>query len=150
MIHVGISVFKMAVHRLVTPFFLVILCIYCASVSASNVLSQEYLACKTYNTSQIDCSHRYLRDIPILNKNLTTTLDLSHNQLQEIHGAPSKNLTFLVNLNLSYNMISLLNSAAFKGLSSLQELDLFHNRLRALPRGIFSDQFKLVYLDSFV
>ena len=44
-------------------------------------------------------------------------------------------------------MISILNSTVFRGLKSLQSLNLYHNLLSALPRDIFSDLFKLVYLD---
>ena len=141
----------MAEQKLVILFFQVILCMHCVNVSAFNTLSQGYLsgtvACKTYNTSKMDCSHRNLIDIPVLNRNLTTMLDLSHNQLKEIHGAPFENLAVLLHLDLSNNIISLLNSTAFKGLGSLRKLDLSYNYLLALPRNIFSDQFKLVYLD---
>ena len=136
----------------VTPFFKVILSIYLVSVSSINSVSQRPLsgtvACKTYNTSKMDCSHRNLVDIPILDKNLTTVLDLSHNQLKDIHGAPFENLTDLLKLNLSYNEISSLNSTTFKGLSRLQELDLCYNgHLKALPQDIFSDRCKLLYLN---
>ena len=151
-IYVVTSVLKMAVQRLVIPFFPIILCMYFVNVSSVNSLSQGYLsgtvACKTYNTSKMDCSHRNLVDIPVLDRNFTTMLDLSHNQLKEIHGAPFENLTILLNLNLNFNVISLLNSTAFKGLGSLQELHLSDNYpLHSLPQDIFSDLFKLVYLD---
>ena len=150
-VHVLISMLNMAAQKLVIPFFQVILCVYCVNVSAVNVLSQGYLsgtvACKTYNTSKMDCSHRNLVDIPVLNRNLTMMLDLSHNQLKEIHGAPFENLTVLLKLDLNNNKVSLLSRTAFKRLSSLQELDLSYCSLSALPRNIFSDQFKLVYLD---
>ena len=145
---------KMAGLKLVMPFCSLIPCIYCVNVSANNALSQEYLsgsvACKTYNTSKMDCSHRHLVDIPVLDRTLTTMLDLSQNQLKEIHGAPFENLTILLNLNLSWNVISLINYTAFIGLSRLQELDLSDNRLFALPRDIFRDQFELIYLNLFV
>ena len=152
-LHVMIFVLKMAVQRYVIHFFHVILCIhvYCINVSSVNVPSQGYLsgtvACKTYNTSKMDCSHRNLVDIPVLDRNSTTMLDLSYNQLKEIHGAPFENLTVLLNLDLNNNVISRLDSTAFKGLGSLQELTLFNNPLHALPKDIFSDQFKLVYLE---
>ena len=142
----------MAVQGFVIPFFHVVLCIYCVNVSSVNSVLQGYLsgtvACKTYNTSKMDCSHRNLVDIPVLDRIWTTKLDLSYNQLKEIHGAPFENLTMLLHLDLSDNMISLLNSRAFQGLSDLQELDLsFNYHLNILPQDIFSDQFKLVYLD---
>ena len=95
----------------------------------------------------MDCSHISLTDIPVCDQNLTTVLDLSHNQLNEIHGAPFEKLSILLDLDLSSNMITLLNSTVFRGLKSLQRLDLYHNRLFALPMDIFHDLFKLVYLD---
>ena len=151
MIRVAIFMFKMAVQTFVIPFFLVILCLYCFNASSFNALSQGRLsgtvACKTYNTSKMDCSRRNLVDIPVLDRNLTTMLDLSYNKLKEIHGAPFGNLTILIKLNLRCNVISLLNSTSFEGLISLQELDLFKNRLHALPKDIFRDQLKLVYLE---
>ena len=146
-----ISELKMAIQRLVMLFIPVILCMYCVDVSSVNSMSQGYLpgtvACKTYSTSKIDCSLRSLIDIPILDRNLTTWLNLSHNLLKEIHGAPFDELSILFNLDLSHNMISLLNSTVFRGLSSLQNVDLSYNLLSALPREIFRDQFKLVKLD---
>ena len=144
-------IFKMAVQRLVILFFYAILCVNGVNVSALNALSQGYLsrlvACKTYHKSKMDCSHRKLVDIPVLDRNLTTMLDLSHNQLKEVHGTTFTNLTGLLHLDLSHNTILLLNPGAFKGLGNLQELDLSHNKLKALPREIFSDQSKLVYLE---
>ena len=120
-------------------------------VGTLSSLSQEdlsgSLACKTYNTSKMDCSRRNLVDIPILDKNWTTMLDLSHNQLKEIHGSPFANLSNLISLDLSYNMISRLNSMVFKGLYSLLKLDLSRNNLFVLSSDVFSELHELVNLD---
>ena len=109
----------MDVQKFVILCFFILLCTYLINVCTLSSSLQEYpsgtLACKTYNTSKMDCSHRNLVDIPVLDKNWTTRLDLSHNQLKEIHGAPFKNLTNLTSLDLSYNMISTLNSTVLKG-----------------------------------
>ena len=146
-----IFVFKMAVQRIVISFYFVILCTYCINVSSVSALSHGHLsgmvACKTYNTSRMDCSRRNLVVIPILDRNLTTVLDLSQNLLQEIHGAPFKNLTILLSLNLSYSEIFRLNYTVFRGLNSLEVLDLQANYVDALPRYIFSDLSKLIYCD---
>ena len=142
----------MAVQKLAISFLQIILSMYYVNISAVNNLSQGDLsgtvACKTYNTSKMDCSHRNLIDIPLLNGNPTTTLDLSHNRLKKNHGSPFENLTVLLNLDLNNNMILQLSCTTFKGLSNLLVLDLSYNDLFALPRNIFRDQFKLVYLDS--
>ena len=86
--------------------------------SPLNEYSLGILACKTYNGSRMDCSHRNLKDIPVLDRNWTIVLDLSHNRLKEIHGEPFLNLSNLTSLDLSWNVISELNSSAFRGLHS--------------------------------
>ena len=116
-----------------------------------SLLSQEdlsgSLACKTCNTSKMDCSRRNLVHIPVLDKNRTTILDLSHNQLKEILGLPFGNLSNLTSLDLSYNVISNLSPTALKGLSSLVKLDLERNRLSVLSNDVFSELHELVYLN---
>ena len=144
------SVLKMMSQKIFIPCFLVILCSYGIIVRTWS-LSQEYpsgsLACKIYNTSKMDCSRRSLVDIPVLDRNWTTVLDLSHNQLKKIHGAPFVNLSMLTSLDLSYNMISKLASTVFKGLYSLVKLNLCHNKLSVLSSDVFVKMHKLIYLD---
>ena len=100
--------------------------------------SSGTLACKTYNTSKMDCSRRSLNDIPVLDRNGTLVLDLSRNRLKEIHGEPFCNLSNLTHLDLSWNVISILNSTTFRGLHLLLKLDLSDNRLGALSSDVFS------------
>ena len=150
MIHVKFaSVLKMASQKLIICFSTVLFS-YSIIVRTSR-LSQENpsqsLACKIYNESKMDCSHRNLVDIPVLDRNWTTTLDLSHNQLQEIHGTPFGNLPILISLDLSNNMVSRLAATVFKGLYSLVKLNLNENRLSVLSTGIFVELHKLVFLD---
>ena len=139
------------VNMLVIIKHMILLMTFCTCCIIVNSRSQEYpsgsLACKTYNTSRIDCSNRNLVDIPMLDKNWTAMLDLSHNQLKEIVGSPFQNLSILTVLKLDHNMISILNSTAFTGLRLLLILDLSHNFLKALPSGGFSDLRKLIYFD---
>ena len=141
----------MAAQKHIMSCIFVYLCTYVIIIGTLNLLSQEdlsgSLACKTYNGSKMDCSHRNLVDIPILDKNRTTMLDLSHNQLQEIHGSPFENLPNLAILDLSNNMISKLNSAVFKGLNSLLKLDLEDNELLSLSSDVFGELHELVYLN---
>ena len=66
------------------------LCIWlvaCTSTPQNNYPPGS-LACKTYNMTQMDCSNRDLLVVPLLDQNSTTTLDLSHNLLKNITGAP--------------------------------------------------------------
>ena len=121
----------------------------------SNTLSDDtqnqypagILACKTHNLTEMDCSFRFLTDIPFVNLTSTTTLDLSHNQLTEIKGAPFKQLPLLRLSNLSSNEISHLSSTAFQGLWFLEQLDLGFNQIEVLPSGIFFNLSKLEYIN---
>ena len=135
--------------------FLVLLAIAMYNIyeSASDAAIQSSypsgsLACKTYNMTKMDCGNRNLPDIPVLDQNLTTSLDLSHNQLMNIiTDAPFEKLQVLKMLNLSYNEISQVSSSSFKGLALLETLDLQENKLKDLPKDIFSDFHNLLYLN---
>ena len=128
-----------------------ILRLYILSSSTSHLVSSDQnpsdtLACKMYNTFSMDCSHRNLFKIPVLEQNLTTTLDLSHNRLQNITNAPFQNLKNLLILNLRSNELSLLSSTTFRGLKGLSELYLSKNKLINLPKNVFSDLSNLIIL----
>ena len=97
------------------------------------------LACKTCNKTKLDCSNRDLVDIPTLDQNLTTMLDLSANHLPEISGAPFEQLQVLLHLSLRRNEISKLSVTVFRGLISLRHLNLNYNRLTDLPVDVFAD-----------
>ena len=137
-----------AIIRHSIVYLFMILRTYC---TLRDSLSQDFpsgsVACKTHNTSEMDCSRRNLAAVPVLDKNWTTMLDLSHNKLKEINGAPFENLPVLTSVDLSRNMISKLNSAVFNGLYSLMKLDLHDNQLTVLASDIFGYLRKLVYLD---
>ena len=131
---------------------LVLLAMSMHYLSSSDSFSQnEYpsgsLACKTYNMSKMDCSNRDLLNVPELDQNLTTLLDLSYNQLKNISNAPFEKLKVLLMLNLSYNEIFQMSSTSFRGLHSLETLDLRENKLVRLPQMIFSDLRNLKWLD---
>ena len=99
--------------------------------------------------TEIDCSKRYLTDVPFLDQNLTTVLDLNDNKLTEIKDAPFELLPLLRTLNLSYNAISHLSSTAFRGIWFLVELDLRKNKIKALPSGIFFNFTKLKLINVY-
>ena len=105
------------------------------------------LACKIYNKTKLDCSNRDLVQVPMLDQNVTTSLDLSVNHLVEIIGAPFEQLQNLHKLDLSSNKISQLSVAAFRGLHSLRSLYLNYNKLTNLPTDVFTDLSNLIYLD---
>ena len=118
---------------------------------SSNLAQSSYpsgsLACKTYNMTKMDCSNRNLPDVPVLDQNLTTSLDLSHNQLTNITNAPFQKLKVLLMLDLSHSEISQMSSTTFRGLRSLEILDLRMNKLINLPSNIFSDLCNLLLLN---
>ena len=119
-----------------------------ASISTShNDYPLGTLTCKTHEMTKIDCSNRNLIQVPMLDQNSTTMLDLSHNNLLNITNAPFKKLQVLLTLYLSNNEISEMSPTAFRGLQSLENLDLQQNRLVGLPNAIFADLFNLRILD---
>ena len=120
---------------------------FASSVATQNRYPPKSLACKTYNMTKMDCSNRNLPDVPVLDQDLTTLLNLSHNQLKNITCAPFEKLKVLLMLNLSYNEISQMSSTAFRGLQSLESLKLNRNKLVDLPKNVFSDLHKLQYLN---
>ena len=125
------------------------ICIYLSAgiYTPQNTYPSESLACKTYEMTKMDCSNRNLLEVPLLDQNSTTTLDLSHNDLMNITNAPFRKLEILLILVLSYNEITEMASTAFRGLQSLKHLELQVNKLVDLPKGIFADLFKLIYLN---
>ena len=140
---------------LVKFIFVVFICVfvYNTSLAASRHVSQyNYppgsLACKLHDQNKLDCSNRGLIDIPkILDQNLTTTLDLSRNQISNITSSPFISLKILHQLYLQYNTISSLSSSSFYGLHTLECLDLEENMLSSLPMGIFQDLVRLTFLN---
>ena len=142
--------FKMAPPKCSLWLSLFTLSLYHIIICNSNTLHQyEYpshsLACKTHSMTELDCSHRYLVDMPVFNQNLTTTLDLSVNLLPEIKGAPFEQMPLLRILDLSYNQIASLSSTAFRGIWLIEKLELSMNQIVALPKDIF---FNLTKLES--
>ena len=105
------------------------------------------LACKTYKKTRLGCSNRDLVEVPTLDHNLTTSLDLSANHLPEIKGAPFEQLHVLLHLNLSRNEIAKLSETAFRGLYSLKYLYLYLNKLTDLPNNVFADLYNLLELN---
>ena len=117
------------------------------SAAAQSSYPSGNLPCKTYSVTKMDCSNRNLLNIPVLDQNLTTLLDLSHNQLKNITNSPFEKLKVLLTLNMSYNQISQMSSTAFRGLKLLESLDLSKNKLVDVPKVIFSDMRNLLYLN---
>ena len=97
------------------------------------------IPCKTHAETTLDCSNRMLDDIPPLDQNSTTELDLSFNRLTKVNRKPFQNVLLLWSLDLSYNIISQISSGVFDGLYSLEILHLQNNKLDSLPSDIFAN-----------
>ena len=111
------------------------------------------LACKRHIETVWDCSSRMLVNIPshVLNKAWTNQpvhgMLLYKNKLENITGAPFKNVSTLTWMSLGYNMISTISEDAFSGLYQLGYLKLNNNKLASLKQDVFHDLTKLYYLD---
>ena len=95
------------------------------------------IRCKTYQDTHLDCSNRLLADIPPLEQNLTTLLNLSYNHLKEIRGKPFEKLRLLRYLDMRMNKIFRISSIAFSDIPKLELLHLHGNMLASLPEDIF-------------
>ena len=105
------------------------------------------IRCKTYKNTYLDCSNRLLSDIPPLDQNLTTLLNLSDNHLTKIRGKPFEKLRLLQSLDMSRNNIFSISSTAFSNLHNLVFLCFEDNMLASLPEDIFVNLTQLIYLD---
>ena len=141
----------MATPTAIIVVTLLTFCPFSMYSSASESTHYQYpigsLACKAYDMTKMDCSHRNLVHLPEFESNLTDSLDLSHNLLKNISGAPFEKQHFLLLLDMQWNGISELSPMVFKGLYSLRHLDLYMNQLTQLPQDIFSDLSTLQYLN---
>ena len=107
----------------------------------------DSIPCKTNNKTMVDCSYRDFDQVPKLDQNWATSLDLRANFLPEVTGAPFKKMKVLLNLDLSLNEITWLAETAFRGLYTLRYLNLGSNNLANLPNDVFADLFNLIHLD---
>ena len=152
--HIVCTLSYHSVIKMVRPksqrVFLVMFIYYIYLATVISIPQNNYpsgsLACKTYEMTRMDCSNRNLLQVPVLDQNSTTWLDLSHNNLLNITNAPFEKLQGILVLNLSYNEISQMSSTSFRGLRSLGVLDLQDNKLTDLPKDIFVDLFHLLCL----
>ncbi|XP_022104873.1 slit homolog 1 protein-like [Acanthaster planci] len=91
------------------------------------------------------------RGLPLnlfINTSITTSLDISSNQLTTFPEELLRSQHKLQNLYIHRNKISSLNSGAFKGMESLKELMIFDNPITYLPDWVFYET-KLVNLYMF-
>ena len=98
---------KQKIMATFTAIIFVVLFILCALdmySSASKSTHYQYpigsLACKAYNMTKMDCTYRNLVNIPEFDSKLSDLLDLSHNQLKNVSGAPFEKQHSLLQLIL--------------------------------------------------
>ena len=143
---------KMIAHTGLQIFWIFFLSLTTLSTELGSSPQYHYLPsgslpCKTYNKTKVDCSDRDFVQVPTLDQNFATSLDLSYNLLPNITGVPFKKLKVLLVLMLSSNEITQLSATAFRGIFSLGYLYLDSNELSDLPRDIFVDLSNLIHLD---
>ncbi|XP_072035544.1 toll-like receptor 8 [Amphiura filiformis] len=103
------------------------------------------VACKMWNSTNMDCSWRDLVCIPPLRHAASiNSLDLKENKLTAIPDDAFRSLKKLQLLDLSHNDISTLHKGAFTG--QLQLLDLSNNEISTLHNGVFTGLDKLLTL----
>jgi len=97
----------------------------------------------------VDCKQRGLAEIPEVFPERTKKIDLSQNSIKFINEMPD--LSELTLLNLTSNDISDIHYDAFDGLDSLETLVLSHNKLSAIDDDIFEWnplKLKHIFLDN--
>ena len=99
------------------------------------------ISCKTWNYTNVDCTHRQLTCIPSLEQSPVQieSLDLSWNQISFVPDHSFSGLINLLRLNLRGNNISTINSQTFSGLSKLRHLDLSDNTVTVVSGSPFQD-----------
>ncbi|NXM21268.1 AMGO3 protein, partial [Ploceus nigricollis] len=85
----------------------------------------------------LSCSRQMLRRVPQALPPTTTTLDLSHNALTQLHDHWLAALPHLEALHISHNQIRDLSPRAFHNASFLRHLDMSSNHLQAVERHYF-------------
>ena len=98
------------------------------------------LSCKLHDYTQLDCSTRKLRDIPVftdMETRVTTKLILQRNLLTELSGQPFMKFAALKELDLSRNTLANVSSTAFTGLFLLEELNLAYNGIHFIQYDSF-------------
>ncbi|XP_027496382.1 amphoterin-induced protein 3 [Corapipo altera] len=85
----------------------------------------------------LSCSRQTLQRVPPALPSTTTTLDLSHNALTQLHDRWLAALPHLEALHISHNQIRDLSPQAFHNASYLRHLDMSSNHLHAVETHYF-------------
>ncbi|XP_049312928.1 slit homolog 2 protein isoform X2 [Bactrocera dorsalis] len=99
------------------------------------------------NFKRILCNGLGLTRVP---KNLPTTtlfIDLSQNNIGELHIEDFVNISKVREINLSYNQLKFIDKSIFESLINLQRLQLTDNKLRQIEPAAFSGTSNLIDLD---
>ena len=94
------------------------------------------------HNGNVNLTHKVLIIYPIK----TITLNLSKQNIIEIHDNSFSSLRHLQRLYLEYNQLSHLGSDVFQGLTKLNILSLWGNKIKSLPVGIFQSMTNLTQL----
>ncbi|CAL4164486.1 unnamed protein product, partial [Meganyctiphanes norvegica] len=102
-----------------------------------NVDSQSLV--NSTGLQELDMSYNYLKSIPNLIKNLKSlkTLDLSGNEIDQLHNNSFSSLHHLTVLRLASNNVQNITIGVFSNLTELQVLNLSKNKIYAVEKGTF-------------
>ncbi len=103
-------------------------------------LLQPWAVIILQNNTLKSIPHRYLSSTLLV-------IDLSFNQITQLHPGEFKSLYNLHELRLKDNLVTFIHPLAFFGLSSLQTLALTSNRISSLSENSFLSLYSLVVLD---
>ncbi|XP_010888667.2 leucine-rich repeat-containing protein 17 isoform X2 [Esox lucius] len=104
--------------------------------------------CHTYlfPTPHMDCRSRDLTEVPSDIPREIVRMDLSQNSLRRLKGRDFVEASRLRSLNLSHNNLEDMDTASLSGLLHLHELDLSNNSLRFFHYGVLEDLYFLSLL----
>lgn len=115
------------------PLSAVILICYFMGGPDNCVASQKKTSCHVQG-GRADCSHLSLSSVPPNLPRNITSLDMSHNRLNEIPPVSLTPYPGLLHLNVSHNSISKLDGGLCQTLSLLQTLNIEHNQVLWLKK----------------
>lgn len=113
----------------------------------ANINKLDYQIFKDTYLRTLNISNVNLKTLEKLGNSNLTSIDLSNNEIVDIHREIFEDLIYLRFLDLSQNKISVLDQLAFKDLRNLETLNLKSNLITEIPLNIFNGLKALTKLD---
>ena len=109
-----------------------------------------FLALNILYACRLNYNGKKYTTVPIVNHSCdVTSMHLHRNQISTLEAYQFQNYKSLLTLDLSYNEISNVHDTAFHGLSALTRLYLHNNKLKAMPYlGYIENNIKWIHLHN--